>query len=105
MSDFFKELKDKTQVKTDAQLDARILHLARTRASHQQKSSKRWWVGLSASLVAATLVVVLINHQKDSIPGIWQENPEMLTHMQEVEFYLETEQLQDEDWVELEVAT
>lgn len=104
MSDFFHELKNKLMVKTDPQLDERILHLVQTRARHEKKSSKRYWWGLSG-LAAASLVVIMLSQQKESGEGVWQESPEMLTHMQEVEFFLETENLLEEDWDELEVTT
>lgn len=104
MSDFFRELKNKLMVKTDPQLDERILHLVQSRARHQKKSTQRFWWGLSG-LAAASLVVVMLYQQKGSGEGVWQESPEMLTHMQEVEFFLETENLLEEDWAELEVTT
>jgi len=105
MSDFFKELKNKTIRTTSPELDEKILHLVKVKTEHQKNRKKVQWTWGAGLVATLALTIILVNNKQSDKDEFWNENPEMLTHMQEIEFYLETEDLLEEDWQEVGVKS
>lgn len=88
---------------TSPELDKRILHLVKAKSEHQKHRKKVKWTWGAGLLATLALTVILVNQNNSPKGDFLTESPEMLTHMQEIEFYIETEDLLEEDWQEISV--